>query len=240
MYSITSFRCEDEVNWKTGGEGTTGLLLAGMTCAEMTDNINFCTLFMSDDRYSYQGKDVSEACCLCGGSDFRIVAPSEIPSLLPSVEPSQSQSPTFNGPSDVPSISLHPSESPSSAPSACEDEPGWKIMTKNGSVFNIGCAAMVKPDGSLRCDESLIDTLPYYGKVAWEACCVCGGGDHIIVAPSQVPTDEVRCMQTTKKQLSFFDETNASLHYFHSRVSCLRTSRVSYPVMSHLCFRLTR
>jgi hypothetical protein len=175
-----------------------------MTCDEMTDNVNFCALFMSDDRYIYQNKDVSEACCLCGGSDFRMVAPSEIPSLLPSAEPSQSQSPTFNGPSDVPSISLHPSNFPSSAPSDCEDEPGWKIMTNHGSVFNIGCAAMKKPDGSLRCDESLIDTLPYYGKVAWEACCVCGGGDHIIVAPSQVPTDEVRCIQRLKNNCHFF------------------------------------
>jgi len=163
-----------------------------VTCAQMTDNIHFCTLFMSDDRYVYQGKDVSEACCLCGGSNFQIVAPSEIPSLFPSAEPSQSQAPTFNGPSNVPSISLHPSDFPSNAPSLCINEPGWKINTTQGFIFNIGCDDMVKPDGSLRCDESLIDTSPYYGKVAYEACCICGGGDHVLVAPSEVPSDEVR------------------------------------------------
>ena len=154
----------------------------------MKDNTSFCNFFLSDNRYVFQGKDVSEACCLCGGSDFQFVAPSELPSDKPSILPSESLQPTFNGPSSVPSESLYPSQEPSTAPSICIDEPGWKINTTKGFVFDIGCEDMDKPDGSSRCEESLEGSKPYFGKVAYEACCTCGGGDHIPVAPSQIPS----------------------------------------------------
>jgi hypothetical protein len=82
------------------------------------------------------GKSIHEACCRCGGSNYRLVAPSTVPSdqpsptpssrpsSEPSVLPSSSGRPSVsNYPSTVPSIyqapsvSIEPSTSPSLTPS---------------------------------------------------------------------------------------------------------------------------
>ncbi len=107
---------------------------------------------------SHNGKVVSEACCVCGGSQYTLVAPSS-----------------------VPSTSLAPSDMPTNRPSECFDEPDW--MT--GEPGPLPCSAFTKD--SKWCGM-YVSRIGKDGKNVNEACCACGGGQHMDVAPSAVPT----------------------------------------------------
>jgi hypothetical protein len=122
-------------------------------------------------------------------------APSSAPSITPSTAPSSSSAPSIT-PSTAPSSSSAPSSEPSQAPSMCLDEPDWTLATNSGKYepvlnpfANMGCAAlegMTDIDGhETWCEFLRINTGA--GKSAAEACCFCGGGNHV-----PVPCQNVR------------------------------------------------
>ena len=128
----------------------------------MGENTAFCDLFDSQSVYIYLGKTAGEACCLCGGSDFQVVSPSEVPSDEPSHAPSTSAAPG--------GVTL--------APSACNDVVGWELVV-DGISFGIGCDDVVGTDTNGdnfdNCDSGGSDG---NGQTALAACCLCGGGTH--------------------------------------------------------------
>lgn len=72
----------------------------------------------------------------------------------------------------------------SSAPSACVDEPDWKVVV-SGVVYDLDCSSIAGTDASgnpfNNCDTAVTERYPVgdpNGKTADTACCACGGGDH--------------------------------------------------------------
>jgi hypothetical protein len=102
-----------------------------------------------------------------------------MPSTNPSSAPSKEQS-------DAPSRA--PSAVPSSSPS-CVDEVGWKHID---GLFGFTCAQIATlstlPGGSVESACATTLKAPYKGKANYEACCVCGGNDSRLVAPSEIPS----------------------------------------------------
>jgi Periplasmic protein TonB, links inner and outer membranes len=181
--------CVDEPGWQSGGKGF--MPLGGTTCAQMGNKTSYCDIFGTDSRYFFEGKSVGEACCLCGGSDFQTIAPSESPSFKPSISSSPSMVP-----SQQPTLSFHPtvnSNVPSASPtfitappSECIDEPDWRVVL-NGVVYDeLGCDSIAGVDAQgndfNNCDDAFTENFPpnsELGKVAETACCACGGGQHV-------------------------------------------------------------
>ena len=110
---------------------------------------------------------VSQACCICGGSDVQ------------SSFPSTSQ----------PTLHAYPSSAPSSQPSVCRDEPGWFFDTLGEGINTklLGCSAL-DGDPQVMCEQ--FGDKEFDHKTAKLACCVCGGGDHQSVFPSSSPSLE--------------------------------------------------
>lgn len=150
--------CENEFNWISGGS----TIFSGTSCAEIGENVAFCDLFDSNSVYIYEGKTAGEACCICGGSDFQLVAPSEVPSDEPSHAPSISGAPG--------GVTL--------APSGCTDADGWEVVI-NGLSFGIGCDDIAGTDTNgndfNNCSSSG-SASDANGQTANQACCACGGG----------------------------------------------------------------
>jgi hypothetical protein len=84
--------------------------------------------------------------------------------------------------SDVPS--LQPSDQPSQSPSGCNDEPDYLVFDiltcadlsgtyANGEAFNLCASAGI----------GVAIGIPLTGKRAQEACCACGGGEHVLYMP---------------------------------------------------------
>lgn len=117
----------------------------------------------------YNGKSIYEACCMCGGSDERPVAPSSVPTT--SLHPSASVTPSL-----------------SMIPTTCENEPNWKLIGSNASCSDLEVLVDKALDHGIRDLCIYFQNYQYEGKNIQEACCVCGGGDHIPVAPSAIPS----------------------------------------------------
>lgn len=206
--------CNNEPDWKNTDGGFTcqeieDYLLEShgkeKTCAAFSDSI-------------YNGKSIYEACCICGGSDELPIAPSVAPTVTrtdvpsssptraPTLKPSLSIYPSVDPsgyPSDIPTVvpTVDPSVVPSSLPSllpsalpslslmptACENEPNWKLNDTNAD-----CAALevlVEEARSLDFDLCMyFENYQHGGKNIHEACCICGGGDHVPIAPSVTPS----------------------------------------------------
>ena len=129
--------------------------------------------------------------------------PSNLPSTHPSLTPSSVPSipPTTiptTGPSHYPSYlpSTHPSLTPtflessvpSAQPSICLNERGWVAKSTDPVLDSMdsNCEAIeASNDPLMWC--SIFD-VEYGGKSTYEACCICGGGNHHNVAPSSTPT----------------------------------------------------
>ena len=105
--------------------------------------------------------------------------PSEFPTSQPSSIPSEN--PTLI-PSSEPSI--NPSDFPSLSPSVCVDEPNWTTFDPNGTWSGKTCTQI----GELLFWCSYLAQYTNQGKSTYEACCFCGGGDHIPSAPSKSPS----------------------------------------------------
>ena len=103
--------------------------------------------------------------------------PSQIPTSIPSQKPT-------NQPTLLPTN--NPTHNPSSAPSQCQDEKNWKFYGNYGCDIVISIVNSQKTNGFNFC-EFIRETVSN-GKIATEACCICGGGDHIPVKPSSIPT----------------------------------------------------
>jgi len=164
--------CQDEPGWEVGGTSD----FAGMLCADINGNSDgWCELLegLNDDT-SHEGKVISEACCDCGGGDHQIVFPSSSPSIQPSVSPK-------------PSLPEFPSTVPSSQPTMCRDEPGWHfpVETSSGTTLEVACAWL--GDNSNLC-ANFRDRY-FQAKNVFLACCICGGADHLSVAPSSKPSN---------------------------------------------------
>lgn len=129
----------------------------GVTTKITCSNIgSFCTTDGIGTVY-YNGRNAAESCCICGGSE-RYSAP---PSVTPSIVPSQMPSECTNYP--------------------LSDPTSWTTSHDiNGDgIFEIyTCASFV--DGQ-NCDP--ISTPGTDLKTASQACCACGGGNHIATAP---------------------------------------------------------
>ena len=72
--------------------------------------------------------------------------------------------------------------SPSCAPSACVDEPNLTTKSDLTGLSGRPCETITELP-SIWCDYSE----PNNGKTPMEACCICGGRDHLSVAPSLLP-----------------------------------------------------
>ena len=71
-----------------------------------------------------------------------------------------------------------PSTSPSESPTQCVDEPNWYWDVEN----SYGCSTVTNSF----CGD--LDQRWYNGKNAMLACCECGGGKHVALAPSEIPS----------------------------------------------------
>ena len=66
----------------------------------------------------------------------------------------------------------------------CVDEPGWTTVDPSGVWSGYSCSDI---EGfTFWCD--FFESFTYQGKSIKEACCECGGGDHVQVAPSTIPS----------------------------------------------------
>jgi hypothetical protein len=129
----------------------------GVTTKITCSNIgSFCTTDGIGTVY-YNGKNASESCCICGGSLQFSVAPSFAPSLMPSSNPSDCVN--------------YPRSNPNSWTTTHD-------INSDGTPEVYTCASFV--DGQ-NCDP--ISTPGTDGKTASEACCACGGGNHVATAP---------------------------------------------------------
>jgi len=168
--------CEDDDNWMSGG---TVPVLSGLSCDALGENESYCAV-LDDPQFSNFSKSVSQACCICGGSKLLSPSPSIASSDRPSVSPSNSASalPTSQ-----------PSQIALQSPSTCVDEPDWRFV--QGTNVALGCSAFDAAP-SLFCKQVGDIGFISNGKSVYEACCVCGGGQHVEAAssqrPSQVPT----------------------------------------------------
>ena len=99
-----------------------------------------------------------------------------MPSLIPSAGPSHNPS---SIPSSIPTVT--PSSIPGSAPRDCVDEVDWTV---DSSTFpGRTCDDIAESPGQW-CGYFG----PSKGKSPLEACCACGGGKHVPVAPSSMPS----------------------------------------------------
>uniref|UniRef100_A0A7S3QC54 Uncharacterized protein n=1 Tax=Chaetoceros debilis TaxID=122233 RepID=A0A7S3QC54_9STRA len=160
MPSVQPSVCRDEFEWRVGGSS----IYKGMTCEDIDyDPVKWCAFLQKIPDASYGGKSISEACCECGGGDHQTI----FPSLSPSASPSLTSSPSFV---------VVPSESPST----CSDEPGW-TFTADDEELNLGCDALQEN----LC--SVVEHIIFGLKTASAACCVCGGGDHVVIPCYNAP-----------------------------------------------------
>lgn len=168
--SASPSHCENESGWSINS--------LDLTC-ESAENLGswVCEAFQS---YTNFGKSINEACCICdGGGDHVVVAPSRMPSANPSL--SSSSSPSILSSSE-PSVSIVPSITPSVSPSNCEDDATWFVTTNNG--FEVKCSHI--PNHSYCETMNSLDS--FHGESIYEACCICGGGDHVTISPSDNPS----------------------------------------------------
>ena len=115
---------------------------------------------------------------------------SQTPTIIPSEKPSSK--PTFTP-------TNHPTTFPSAHPSMCEDEKDWTFSDSNG------CAVVesIVRSQSHNIDFDFCDFIKDIitnGKNVIEACCICGGANHIPIAPSNIPSHSTRpSIQPSKK-----------------------------------------
>ncbi len=156
--SSSPTECVDEPNWFTY---TAEGYLNGLTCTQIADlPTQWCPYFEV-----YNGKSPYEACCVCGGGSHLPIAPSQSPSQAPTVSPTISSQPSISS-SDV----------PSAAPTSCVDEPLWIFDASKGW----DCSKMTP---SFCGDLHIVN-----GKSSNQACCICGGGSHVPIPPSESPS----------------------------------------------------
>ena len=129
--------------------------------------------------------------------------PSFIPSIKPSSHPSETPSivPTLN-PSSNPSSK--PSTIPSASPSDCVDEPNWQTLDPKGVWSGKTCSEI----GELAFWCSYLAPYVYNNKGTYEACCGCGGGDHVPVPPSERPSISPSPTQCADDPDWFWDASN--------------------------------
>ena len=158
--------CKDEEGWVVGGQS----IYRGMNCTQLaSETEDWCSAIGNVPGHSYNGKGVHEACCICGGSTYTTTFPSTVPSLKPTM-------------SSFPTIKYEPSALPTDQPSQCVDEDGWKF--EFGGV-DLGCRA-VSENPTEFCER--FSSVFYMDKNTYNACCDCGGGNHVSVKPSTVPS----------------------------------------------------
>lgn len=169
---VTITICENEPNWHIVNP------ILDCDSAE-TMGTWTCDAFTS---YTFSGKSLNEACCICGGGNHVQVEPTYHPSLRPSLrlptKPSISRS-------NEPSLLIQKSLSPSTSPFMCEDEPDWSLSSSRG--FQMTCSDITQR--AFCAVASSLDNLT--GKLINKACCICGGGKHVIIeprSPTLVPT----------------------------------------------------
>ena len=159
--------CMDEPGWVVGGNS----LFSGMNCTDIEGHIEgWCDFIQNLSNSSYDGKSISEACCDCDGGDHQTTFPSLSPTNSPSI-------------SQHPSMHAYPSVAPSSQPSVCVDESDWYFL-KNEDGVELGCDWL--GNNAHLCEQ--FESLEYKAKTVSLACCICGGGDHQSVSPSESPT----------------------------------------------------
>lgn len=143
--SLQPTNCQDEPGWVVNGTS----IYSGITCADIQgDTDQWCRFLepLTAELISMT-KSISQACCDCGGGDHQTLRPS----AFPSVSPSKSSAPT----------------SLTSAPTACEDEPGWTFTIESGE--KLGCDALSGNPDKL-CDA--VESIHFDSKPASLACCV--------------------------------------------------------------------
>ena len=165
-----------------------------LTCEDLKENKEFCDYFA---HVTHKRKGPKEACCACGGGDHK-----EIPSELPSSYPSLS-------PSIKPTLSVEPSMVPTSKPSNCVSDEDWFGITDLGDKVN--CTSVK--------DKSICDAVKYHTrspfKEVTDACCACGGGNHICIDQmdwTTGPGDNITCAHIANstypyKMCEFFNST---------------------------------
>lgn len=143
-----------------------------MTCTEINSlplHSDFCLAILSLSDGSFEGRTVGQACCACGGGSYietNTVSPSQSVTDAPSV-------------STQPSMEAYPSSFPTSVPSECKDDPNWFFDYEQ----ELGCNHI---DSFALCDR--FGDVTFRKKTAFEACCICNGGEHVSVSPSAYPT----------------------------------------------------
>lgn len=143
-----------------------------MTCTEINSlplHSDFCLAILSLPDGSFEGRTVGQACCACGGGSY-IDTNTVSPSLSATDAPSLSLQP---------SMEAYPSVFPTSMPSECSDDPNWFFDHEQ----ELGCSHI---DSFALCDR--FGSIIYRKKTAFEACCICNGGEHVSVSPSVYPT----------------------------------------------------
>ena len=116
--------------------------------------------------------------------------PSTYPTTIPSFTPSE-----------------FPSKNPSASPSACVDEVGWKgISSAHEHLSGLSCYR-ISQNPSVLCD---FHDVAYEGKLAKDACCVCGGGNHLSTAPSIAPSNNPTFVPTMSSHPTIFLEETPS------------------------------
>jgi Uncharacterized protein conserved in bacteria len=90
------------------------------------------------------------------------------------------------------------SQFPLNHPIVCADEEDWKTSDTGLTCAQISDLFNLSIDTSLKnrdfCSE--LSGIPYKGKTTIEACCVCGGGKHRMIAPSVAPSVSSQPSQT--------------------------------------------
>lgn len=197
--SSSPSECVDEIGWIVNKNTVSEF--GGMSCEELgtshTSEANaqdWCNAVASYPDHVFAGKSVKEACCKCGGSEFK----TRFPSSLPSFRPSISETPTV--------ISEIPSSEPSSQPSVCRDEPDW-FFEHNGATLTCDHIADNPDDYCTR-----FENIYTRDKNTHLACCDCGGGVHQSVSPSSIPTDSPSSNPSASPSLSFKPTVAVSEH----------------------------
>jgi hypothetical protein len=176
--------CQDEPGWVVGGTSK----FSGMNCTDIRGNINgWCELIQGLNDAQYAGKSIREACCDCGGGDHQTI----FPSVSPTEHPSVSQEPSYHE---------FPSTPPSLQPSECRNEPGWhfKANMSDGTLVEVTCEWL--GDNYHLCQQ--FRDFFFDAKNVFLACCICGGGDHVSVHPSDSPSELPSVKPSTLPSLS--------------------------------------
>ena len=153
----------------------------GMTCEEIGNQYlseDWCSV-ISGYEHEYGNKNITDACCACDGSKFRSLVPSDSPSSNPSVSVFPSLSPSDS-----------PSAVPSTRPSECVDELDWQFdHDHEETTIVLNCLSFTNSNDPVALCERFKD-IDFKQKTASLACCACGGGQHISVIPSGMPSDQ--------------------------------------------------